>query len=39
MAEVSLQNISKIYEPDKGRENKMIRKKAVDNISFMVKEQ
>lgn len=38
MAEVSLQNISKVYEPDNFRENKMIRKKAVDNISFTVKD-
>src|SRR5665213_1577411 len=36
MAEVSLQNISKIYEPDNLLEKKAIRKKAVDNISFTV---
>ena len=38
MAEVSLQNISKIYEPDNLLEKKAIRKKAVDNISFTVQD-
>ena len=38
MAEVSLQNISKIYEPDNLMDKKTIRKKAVDNISFTVKD-
>ena len=38
MAEVSLQNISKIYEPDNLLEKKAIRKRAVDDISFTVRD-